>query len=495
MKRFVLSVFTVFIAAGTMLGQSPEAFNYQAIVRDASGNAVVNQNVSVKISLLKGSATGLSVYSEIHQPTSNSFGLINLQVGNGTINSGSFAPIEWGNNKYFMKIEIDITGGSNYVLMGVSQLLSVPYALYAKSSGNQSGKDTSSTNELQFLSISSDTLYLSQGNFVIIPTSTTGNVLPSGACIMTQNINPPSGFTYTGVFYGGENSWSVKANLPTPRKWAASASVNNKIYAIGGRNSSGYLAINEMYDPITNTWSTKASMSYARTGAKGISVSGKIYIIGGYNNGNVSYNEEYDPITNSWTTKTPIPTARNVYGIVNLDNKIHIIGGEQGTSTLSKSDVHERYNPSTNSWTTLASLPVAREGVSAAVVSGKIYVFGGLTTISSTNYTDEYDPVQDAWNSKTSMPTSRHGMGVQAVNGKIYVIGGLSHTTVVKKNEFYDPISNSWTILEDLPIERAMFGCALLNNKIYVIGGSQGTTYYSTVYEFNPSIFYIHSKN
>jgi|JFJP01.1.fsa_nt_gi uncharacterized protein (TIGR02145 family) len=112
-------------------GQTPQAFKYQAVARDLNGNPVINQEISVKISILAGSPEGEVLYSEIHQTTTNSLGLLNLEVGRGTTLTGEFAMIAWGNNASFIKTEMDLTGGSNFVFMGTSQLLSVPYSLFS----------------------------------------------------------------------------------------------------------------------------------------------------------------------------------------------------------------------------------------------------------------------------------------------------------------------------------------------------------------------------
>ena len=113
-------------------GQTPQAFKYQAVARDLNGNPVINQEISVKISILAGSPEGETVYSEIHQTTTNSLGLLILEVGSGTTVTGEFAMIAWGNNASFIKTEMDLTGGVNFVFMGTSQLLSVPYSLFSE---------------------------------------------------------------------------------------------------------------------------------------------------------------------------------------------------------------------------------------------------------------------------------------------------------------------------------------------------------------------------
>ncbi|MBI5217535.1 MAG: hypothetical protein HY958_01220, partial [Bacteroidia bacterium] len=133
----MLSVLVVSIVVPVeAYSQAPQAFNYQAIVRNTSGAVIQNQNVSLRISLLQDSVTGIPVFVEEHAATTNTFGLVNLKIGNGAVVSGIFAAINWSAGSYFIKIELDATGGSAFTEMGVSQLLSVPYALYA-ASGNQ----------------------------------------------------------------------------------------------------------------------------------------------------------------------------------------------------------------------------------------------------------------------------------------------------------------------------------------------------------------------
>jgi hypothetical protein len=114
---------------------------YQAVVRDAAGALINTGSVSIKTSILQGSATGVTVQTETHTATTNTNGLASIQIG--SINPLSV--IDWSNGPYFLKTEIDPTGGSNFTISGVSQLLSVPYALYAASSGNGGGGGAANT--------------------------------------------------------------------------------------------------------------------------------------------------------------------------------------------------------------------------------------------------------------------------------------------------------------------------------------------------------------
>ena len=133
-KKIIL-VTSLFIGS-IAFAQAPEKMSYQAVVRNTGNNLVTNQAVGMQISILQGSATGTAVYVETQTPTSNANGLVSLEIGSGAVVSGSMATINWANGPYFIKTETDPTGGSSYSITGTSQLLSTPYALYAKTAGS-----------------------------------------------------------------------------------------------------------------------------------------------------------------------------------------------------------------------------------------------------------------------------------------------------------------------------------------------------------------------
>ncbi|NOX48708.1 MAG: hypothetical protein GXO89_17200 [Chlorobi bacterium] len=133
--------------------QSPGYFKYQAVLRDNTGVVMDNQTVSLKIEILKNNENGVVEYAEVHTDTTNTYGLVLIEIGSGTTLSGDFSSIDWGSDIYFLGISLDETGGGAYELMGVSQLLSVPYALYSSKSGNGT-----------LWSSSEDTLFYNSGN-------------------------------------------------------------------------------------------------------------------------------------------------------------------------------------------------------------------------------------------------------------------------------------------------------------------------------------------
>ena len=116
--------------------QSQNNMSYQAVIRNSSNNLITNQAVGMRISILQGSAVGTEVYVETQNPISNINGLVTLEIGNGTPTLGTYNGINWANGPYFVKTETDPTGGNSYTVVGVSKLMSVPYALYALNSGS-----------------------------------------------------------------------------------------------------------------------------------------------------------------------------------------------------------------------------------------------------------------------------------------------------------------------------------------------------------------------
>lgn len=142
MKK-IFTLAATLILTSSIFAQAPEKMSYQSVIRDASNTLVTNQSVGIQISILQGSASGTSVYTETHAPTTNINGLASLEIGTGTIVTGIFSAINWGAGPYFIKTETDPTGGTAYTITGTSQLLSVPYALHAKAADSLVGLSSS----------------------------------------------------------------------------------------------------------------------------------------------------------------------------------------------------------------------------------------------------------------------------------------------------------------------------------------------------------------
>jgi N-acetylneuraminic acid mutarotase len=233
------------------------------------------------------------------------------------------------------------------------------------------------------------------------------------------------------------NSWTEKAQMPTPRASFAIAVYENKIYVIGGYikltsgSSSQLINITEVYDPVTDTWETRASMPAARDGVEANVIDGKIYVIGGINaDGVTNVTEVYDPATDMWETKTPIPTPVSHYASAVVDNKIYVISGRIGDDAVT--DLTQIYDTETDMWSSGASIRTgvgsAAAGATTGVLAPKaIYVIGGKFAsepLYAQNIVQAYSPENDSWSIGASMPADRADLGVAVVNDALYAIGG-----------------------------------------------------------------------
>ena len=196
MKKLHTLIASVVITL-TVFAQAPSKMSYQAVVRDAADALVTSQAVGMQLSIVQGSVSGTVVYVETQTPTSNLNGLVSVEIGSGTVVSGTFNSIDWSSGPYFIKTETDPTGGTTYTITGTSELMSVPYALHANTAdsiiGGASGPhtieidpifgaslasgitgadttywntDNDTTNELQNININNDSLSLSNANTV-----------------------------------------------------------------------------------------------------------------------------------------------------------------------------------------------------------------------------------------------------------------------------------------------------------------------------------------
>ncbi len=163
MKRIFYTLVLLFMGF-VGFSQTPQSFKYQSVIRNSLGEVVANQNVGIQLSILEGSDTGTSVYTETWNVTTNQFGLVSLNVGQGTT-SDVFATINWGGDSYYLQVAVDISGGTNYIIMGASQLLSVPYALYS----NESNSDKWLNDE--------STIYYNGGNVGVGTSSPSGKLV------------------------------------------------------------------------------------------------------------------------------------------------------------------------------------------------------------------------------------------------------------------------------------------------------------------------------
>jgi hypothetical protein len=189
MKSTILILFA-FVFTLSSFAQVPQKFNYQAVVRNNTGVIITNQNISVKAEILDSNINSV-LYSETHAVTTNAQGLFSLQVGSGIVKSGLFVNIDWSAGNRYIRTSVDLTGGTNYQLMGTSQLLSVPYALYSKEVTVK-------------VSVSGDTVQIGNKKIIIPGTSNANPVIDS--------LYPKEGLVAFYPFSGNANDASGNGN-------------------------------------------------------------------------------------------------------------------------------------------------------------------------------------------------------------------------------------------------------------------------------------------
>ena len=195
-------LFTLFAILLSVIAysQAPQGFNYQATVRNSSGALIVNQNVYFRFNVMLNSQTSVPVFSETHYVPTDDLGQVHLVIGTGTATTGSFTTINWGNGSYFLSIELNT--GSGYVAMGTTQLLSVPYALYANSSGSSNIANGTSIGEM---------LFWNGTQWAINPPGLAGQVLyVNEANLPTWGFSP----LLTNSRCNGSNDGKINLNLP-----------------------------------------------------------------------------------------------------------------------------------------------------------------------------------------------------------------------------------------------------------------------------------------
>jgi len=317
MNKIVIILAAILLTA-SVFAQSPQKMSYQAVIRNSSDALVKNQTVGMQISILQGSPTGTAVYIETQTPSTNDNGLVSIEIGAGTIFSGVFSTIDWANDIFFIKTEIDPAGGTSYSITGTSQLLSVPYALHAKTAETISGGvtetdpvfgawdkdyddltnkpaipivpatvssftndagyltsftevDGSVTNELQALSMSNDTIYLSNGGFVKISNvvwSLSGNSStddPSNFIGTTDNV--PLNIRVNNVRSGRIESFYGQTFL------GYSAGLNNNTNA-SGNTGIGHFALSGNTTGIWNTAVGRGSLLSSTIGTHNTAIGG-----------------------------------------------------------------------------------------------------------------------------------------------------------------------------------------------------------------------------
>lgn len=262
----------------------------------------------------------------------------------------------------------------------------------------------------------------------------------------------PQGLVYE--YDPATDKWTKKKPMALPAHHVAFAELNGKFYAFGGfvppeSGLPAWVPINNVweYDPAGDSWKALASMPSKRGSAVAATVNGKIYVIGGAAlhpgssesavqptrpHRSVDTVEEYDPKTDTWSERASMPTARNHAAVGVVNNKIYVIGGRLGSAfvfTASNTNVVEEYDPAIDQWGLVkARMPSARSGGAWGVRNGRIYVAGGEhqdgLLMAAFRALEAYDPVTNTWAELPMMPIPRHGLAGAVVGDRLHLASG-----------------------------------------------------------------------
>ncbi len=267
---FLIGLLANLLISTFSFAQAPQSFPYQAVARNAGGTLISNQLISIRISVLDLNSSGTLLYRETHSVTTNGLGLFNINIGQGTVGVGTFANINWANGAKYLKVEMDANGGSTYVVMGTSQLLSVPYAIYANTGGNLPNGTAANTtlrwNAGNSSWVADGTVYNNGTNVGIGTTSPSAKLEVAGQVKITGGV-PGAGKVLTSDA-AGLATW---ANASTDHDWYETGTttppnnVNDEMYHIGntaiGKNTVGDASLD--IDNTTNTSTLELNNTYS----------------------------------------------------------------------------------------------------------------------------------------------------------------------------------------------------------------------------------------
>jgi N-acetylneuraminic acid mutarotase len=262
--------------------------------------------------------------------------------------------------------------------------------------------------------------------------------------------------------------------MPTPRVEVAFATLDGKLYVLGGlAESSQESRVGEAYDVRSNTWQSIAPMPEARDHLTAAAFEGKLYAFGG----SLGLTGEptntafvYDPATNTWERLPDLPLRRRSGGAAVIESKIILVGGT-GDSPLTTLV----YDPAARSWSTGPQLPIPLDHEAVASVNGRVYALGGRWEYVELPVNYYIESLAGPWKQATPIRTMRGGTVGATLNGRIYVAGGEVFSNgpmhAISEVEEYDPASDTWRLAGYMSIKRHALAIGAADGKLIMTAG------------------------
>jgi hypothetical protein len=387
------------IAALTLsvFAQAPQRLSYQAVIRNSTGGLVTSHAVGMKISILQGSATGTAVYVETHTSTTNANGLATIEIGGGSVVSGTFATINWASGTYFLKTETDPAGGSSYTIVGTSQLLSVPYALNSKISESIADNSVTST-KIAGGSVT--------GTKIAQAGATSGQVLKWNGTTWLPAVDAIV-LPYSGTGTSGSPLFDI-TNLGTSGAISTFSSGNYGIWGESGSSSGiGVYGVNK-----TSTGTTYGVFGdvYSPTGFSGFFQGGKFYIKGNTGIG------------------TQDPSAK-----LEVSGQVKITGGSPGAGKVLTSDgdgLATWQTPEVNLWLKNSNniyYNAGKVGIGTTVPGTLLHVHSNITYVNNVTPIIRISDNFKTWNIGLGDPGDRFSISSEDNKDRL---------TILKSNGF-----------------------------------------------------------
>lgn len=285
-----------------------------------------------------------------------------------------------------------------------------------------------------------------------------------------------------GSFRVSEFPWVARQAMPAPRDGFATATVNGRIYVLGGDDPTAGIipapAVNrvDVYDTASNTWSSIAAMPVRVKSHGAAAVDGRIYVAGGQSDvaPAVKTLQVYDPATGLWAVKAPLPYELRDLATTTAGGRLWVFGGDGlGFDTANALS----YDVSTDTWSSHAPMLRPGTGSRAVTVDGRPLVLGGYgsTWIPDAGYfrlVQQYDPVANAWTARTDLLLPLAALGAAAIDRTVYVAGGANWERALAEVSAWDAATDRWTAKTAMPVKLGAPRAEAVNGKVYVIQGA-----------------------